>query len=213
MNTTPLPRRSPIQPFGKALALAVSLALALAVSLGTTAALAQGLVLAGSSKNPRGANRVGVFALDRAGAASTELVGSAMAGNSFSLSLADSQRPKDLLALGADTVQGWPGLPPGRVQVAGSAKVARLALVAYQDSDNSGGYSRGDALFETIASKAGQASALLVYSDGNAQVTGEMGFKLELQSGWNLFLIDVSSKISVNRVSSSNDLQLEVFKK
>jgi hypothetical protein len=207
MNTTPV-HPYPFHLLGKTSALALALALALG-----TAALAQGLVLSGSSKNPRGANRVGVFALDRTGAASQELAGSAMSGNSFSLSLTDSQRPKELLALGAESVQGWPGLPPGRVQVTGSAKVARLALVAYQDSDNSGGYSRGDVLLETVASKASKASALLVYSDGEAQVSGEMGFKLELQSGWNLFLIEVSASINVSRVSGSNDLQLEVFKK
>ncbi|NJK45675.1 MAG: hypothetical protein HC933_16685 [Pleurocapsa sp. SU_196_0] len=155
--------------------------------------------------------RVGAFLTDRSGNPSREVASVAVSSNAFSLSIPDAAPTGATLnTVVADNLD-WPGLV-GKVTVTGQARIVRVVLRAYTDTDRSGSSGAGDNNLETVVTR-GRGSLVLLYSDARFRVQGDKGFDATLEQGWNLVAIELGKSIEVKRVNSLDGVQLEAFGK
>ncbi len=175
-------------------------------------ALAAPLSVSGTvkSQNAVPANlRVGVFLSDRSGNPNKEISSSAITNGTYSLSLAETAPPANALQNLVQDLLDWPGLI-GKINITGSAHIARTVVRAYLDVNNEKSFSSGDTLFEGFVTK-GRGSIVIVYSDAKTHIKADRGFDVSLETGWNLIQIELGNPIKVARVASVEGVQIEVL--
>ena len=195
-----------------ALKLSVKTLIVLSSLVFSSLALAAPLTVSGvvKSQNPLPANlRIGVFFTDRSGNPSKELSSSSVTNNSYTLSLAETAPPTNGLQALVQDLLDWPGLI-GKINITGTAHIARTTIRAYLDTNNDKGFSSGDTLFESFVTK-GRGSIVIVYSDAKTRVKADRGFDATLEPGWNLLQIELGNPIKVARVNSVEGVQVEVL--
>jgi hypothetical protein len=162
------------------------------------------------SQNPLPANlRVGVFYADRSGNPSKEFSSSSVSNNAYALSIAEAAPPASTMQTLVQDILDWSGLI-GKINISGTAKIARTVIRTYQDLNNDKSFSSGDTLFESFVTK-GRGSIVIVYSDAKARIKADRGFDVELMPGWNLVQIELGNPIKVARVNSIEGVQIEVL--
>jgi hypothetical protein len=162
------------------------------------------------SQNVLPANlRIGVFLTDRSGNPSKELSSSAISNGTYSLSVAEAAPPSSALQNLLQDLLDWPGLI-GKINIIGTARIARTVIRAYLDANGEKSFSSGDTLFESFITK-GRGSIVIVYSDAKTRIKADRGFDVTLEAGWNLIQIELGNPIKVARVASVEGVQLEVL--
>ena len=195
-----------------ALKLSSKILIVLSSLLFSSLALAVPLSVSGTvkSQNPAPANlRVGVFLTDRSGNPTKEISSSAVTNGTYSLSVSDTAPPANALQNLVQDLLDWPGLI-GKINIAGSAHIARTAVRAYLDLNSEKSFSSGDTLFESFLTK-GRGSIVIVYSDAKTRIKADRGFDVSLEAGWNLVQIELGNPIKVARVGSVEGVQIEVL--
>jgi hypothetical protein len=175
-------------------------------------ALAAPLSVSGTvkSQNAVPANlRIGVFLTDRSGNPNKEISSSAVTNGTYSLSVAEAAPPASTLQNLVQDLLDWPGLI-GKINIAGSAHIARTVVRAYLDVNAEKSFSSGDTLFESFVTK-GRGSIVIVYSDAKTRIKADRGFDVSLEAGWNLMQIELGNPIKVARVVSVEGVQIEVL--
>jgi hypothetical protein len=178
----------------------------------TFAALAAPMGVQGSVKiqgNAPANLRVGAMLTDRNGRPTVELASSGAGSNAFSLSVPDAAPPAAFVSSLATETLDWPGLV-GKVNVSGSARVARVVFRAYLDADNSKTFSAGDTLLETFVTRA-RGGVVVIWSESRVRVQADRGFDVTLEPGWNLVVIELGKTVEAKRAGSVDGLVLEVF--
>jgi hypothetical protein len=195
-----------------ALKLSLKVLIVLSSVLISNLSLAAPLSVSGTVKlqNPAPANlRVGVFLADRSGNPSKEISSSAVNNGTYSLSIADIAPPASALQNLVQDLLDWPGLI-GKINITGSARIARTVIRAYLDTNAEKSFSSGDTLFESFITK-GRGSIVIVYSDAKTRIKADRGFDVTLEAGWNLIQIELGNPIKVARVASVEGVQIEVL--
>ncbi len=195
-----------------ALKLSSKILIALSSVLISSLALAAPLSVSGTvkSQNAASANlRIGVFLTDRSGNPSKEISSSAVTNGSYSLSVAEITPPASALQNLVQDLLDWPGLI-GKINIFGSAHIARTVVRAYLDVNNEKSFSSGDTLFESFVTK-GRGSIVIVYSDAKTRIKADRGFDVSLEAGWNLVQIELGNPIKVARVANVEGVQIEVL--
>lgn len=184
------------------------------LALVATVALAAPVSLSGTIKTnlPQTATlRVGVFLTDRSGNPAREVGSSAANAGTFSVQIPDAAPSASALVPVTSDNLDWPGLV-GKITVTGQARIEGAVLRAYQDTDRSGSSNPGEALLETVVTRA-RGNLALVYSDARFRVQGDKGFDVTVEPGWNAIAIELGRTIEAKRVTALDGLQLEVFGK
>jgi hypothetical protein len=195
-----------------ALKLSLKVLIVLSSVLISNLSLAAPLSVSGTvkSQNPVPANlRVGVFLTDRSGNPTKEISSSAITNGSYNLSIADTAPPASALQNLVQDLLDWPGLI-GKINITGSARIARTVIRAYLDTNAEKSFSSGDTLFESFITK-GRGSIVIVYSDAKTRIKADRGFDVSLEAGWNLIQIELGNPIKVARVASVEGVQIEVL--
>jgi hypothetical protein len=195
-----------------ALKLSLKVLIVLSSLLISNLSLAAPLSVSGTvkSQNPVPANlRVGVFLTDRSGNPTKEISSSAITNGSYNLSIADTAPPASALQNLVQDLLDWPGLI-GKINITGSARIARTVIRAYLDTNAEKSFSSGDTLFESFITK-GRGSIVIVYSDAKTRIKADRGFDVTLEAGWNLIQIELGNPIKVARVASIEGVQIEVL--
>jgi hypothetical protein len=162
------------------------------------------------SQNPLPANlRVGVFLTDRSGNPSKELSSAAITNGVYNLSIPEAAPTASGLQNLVQDLLDWPGLI-GKINITGTAHIARTAIRAYLDIKNENRFSSGDTLFESFVTK-GRGSIVIVYSDAKTRIKADRGFDVTLEAGWNLVQIELGNPIKVARVLVVENVQIEVL--
>jgi protein-disulfide isomerase len=175
-------------------------------------ALAAPLSVSGvvKSQNALPANlRIAVFLTDRSGNPSKEISSATINNGAYSLSIAETAPSTSGLQNLVQDLLDWPGLI-GKINITGSARIARTAIRAYLDANNDKSFSSGDTLFESFVTK-GRGSIVIVYSDAKTRIKADRGFDVTLEPGWNLVQIELGNPIKVARVASVENVQIEVL--
>lgn len=186
--------------------------IALSSVLISSLALAAPLSISGTvkSQNPAPANlRIGVFLIDRSGNPNKEISSSAISNGTYNLSVAETAPPTSALQNLVQDLLDWPGLI-GKINITGSAHIARTVVRAYLDVNNEKSFSSGDTLFESFVTK-GRGSIVIVHSDAKTRIKADRGFDVSLEAGWNLVQIELGNPIKVARVASVEGVQIEVL--
>jgi hypothetical protein len=195
-----------------ALKLSLKVLIVLSSVLISSLSLAAPLSVSGTVKlqNPAPANlRVGVFLADRSGNPSKEISSSAVSNGTYNLSIAETAPPASALQNLVQDLLDWPGLI-GKINITGSARIARTVVRAYLDTNAEKSFSSGDTLFESFVTK-GRGSIVIVYSDAKTRIKADRGFDVTLEAGWNLIQIELGNPIKVARVASVEGVQIEVL--
>jgi hypothetical protein len=195
-----------------ALKLSLKVLIVLSSVLISSLSLAAPLSVSGTVKlqNPAPANlRVGVFLADRSGNPSKEISSSAVSNGTYNLSIAETAPPASALQNLVQDLLDWPGLI-GKINITGSARIARTVVRAYLDTNAEKSFSSGDTLFESFITK-GRGSIVIVYSDAKTRIKADRGFDVTLEAGWNLIQIELGNPIKVARVASIEGVQIEVL--
>jgi hypothetical protein len=180
--------------------------------IGSSLVLAAPLSVSGTvkSQNPLPANlRIGVFLTDRSGNPSKEIASTTISNGVYNLSISDTAPPTSALQNLVQDLLDWPGLI-GKINITGSAHIARTVIRAYLDVNAEKSFSSGDTLFESFVTK-GRGSIVIVYSDAKTRIKADRGFDVTLEAGWNLIQIELGNPIKVARVSSVEAVQIEVL--
>jgi hypothetical protein len=194
------------------LKLSSKILIALSSVLISSLSLAAPLSVSGTvkSQNAVAANlRIGVFLTDRSGNPTKEISSSAISNGTYNLSLAEAAPPASALQNLVQDLLDWPGLI-GKINIAGSAHIARTVIRAYLDTNAEKSFSSGDTLFESFVTK-GRGSIVIVYSDAKTRIKADRGFDVTLEAGWNLIQIELGNPIKVARVVNVEGVQIEVL--
>lgn len=189
-----------------------SLAIALSSLMFMGLTLAVPLAVSGvvKSQNLLPANlRIGVFYTDRSGNPSKEFSSASVTNNTYSLSVAETVPPSTALQSLVQDILDWSGLI-GKINITGTAHIARTTIRAYLDVNNDKSFSSGDTIFESFVTK-GRGSIVIVYSDAKTRIKADRGFDATLEPGWNLLQIELGNPIKVSRVASVEGVQVEVL--
>lgn len=194
------------------LKLSPKILIALSSLLISSLALSAPLSVSGTvkSQNAVPANlRVGVFLTDRSGNPSKEISSSAVTNGAYALSIAETAPPATAMQNLVQDILDWSGLI-GKINITGSAHIARTVIRAYLDVNGEKSFSSGDTLFESFVTK-GRGSIVIVYSDAKTRIKADRGFDVSLEAGWNLVQIELGNPIKVTRVASVEGVQIEVL--
>ncbi len=153
--------------------------------------------------------RIGIFLTDRSGNPSKEISSTGVTNNAYALNINDVSPPSSNLQNLVQDILDWPGLI-GKINISGSARIARTSIRAYLDLNKDQVFSSGDTLFESFVTK-GRGSVVLVYSDAKTRIKADRGFDVSLEAGWNLLQIELGNPIKVARVTSADGVQIEVL--
>lgn len=153
--------------------------------------------------------RVAALLTDRNGRPTAELASSGTGNNAFNLNVPDADPPASFISSLATETLDWPGLV-GKVNLSGSARVARVVFRAYLDADNSKTFTAGDTLLESFVTRA-RGGVVMIWSESRVRVQADRGFDLTLEPGWNLVVIELGKTVEAKRAGSVDGLVLEVF--
>ncbi len=173
---------------------------ALALVALLTLSAAQALILqgrvGGAGLSASGALRVGVWNLGPAGAAGSELGSAAVVGDAFSIKLPDGAPPsRAQFPLRPETI-GWPGVI-GDVTLSAAVQGSELGLFVYDDSNGNGRRDDHEPLMDAFPDVQRQP-LITVWVSGDVAVKAGHGFALQLNSGWNSFLIDLGRSAAIS---------------
>ncbi|AWN22916.1 hypothetical protein DKM44_06480 [Deinococcus irradiatisoli] len=154
----------------------------------------QGSVTASANLGPHA--RVGVWSLGPAGAAGNELASAPLVNGTFSLPLPDGAPPtRAQFPLRPETI-GWPGVV-GDVTLSAAVQGSELGLFVYDDSNGNGRRDDHEPLLDAFPDVQRQP-LITVWVSGNVSVKAGHGFSVNLNSGWNSFLIDLGRSAAVS---------------